>query len=180
MSQTIPITEAGFDKLKEELRRLKAVDRPQVISEIAEARALGDLSENAEYHAAREKQGFIEGRIQELEEKLSRVQIISTGTGSIEKVVFGSTVTLKDVSEDSKGEKKTYRIVGDLEADLKTGAISLSSPLAASLVNKTMGEIVTVTLPKGEREYEIIAIRWDAPAPSAVSGSAGAAAQSLS
>jgi transcription elongation factor GreA len=163
MSQMIPITATGFEKLKEELRRLKAIERPGVISEIAEARALGDLSENAEYHAAREKQGFIEGRIQELEDKLGRVQVIVTGTGSIEKVVFGATVTLKDVSEDSKGEKKTYRIVGDLEADLKSGAISLSSPLAASLVNKAMGEIVTVTLPKGEREYEIITIGWETP-----------------
>ena len=158
MTTQIPITAAGYDKLKEELKRLKAVDRPSVISEIAEARALGDLSENAEYHAAREKQGFIEGRIQELEEKLSRVQIIVNSEGSTNKVVFGATVTLKDVSEDAAGEEKKYRIVGDLEADLKMNAISLSSPLAASLVNKSLGDIVEVTLPRGEKEYEIIGI----------------------
>ena len=158
MTTQIPITAAGYDKLKEELKRLKAVDRPSVISEIAEARALGDLSENAEYHAAREKQGFIEGRIQELEEKLSRVQIIVNSEGSTNKVVFGATVTLKDVSEDAAGEEKKYSIVGDLEADLKMNAISLSSPLAASLVNKSLGDIVEVTLPRGEKEYEIIGI----------------------
>lgn len=162
MNAPIPITEAGFERIKEELKRLKAVDRPSVISEIAEARALGDLSENAEYHAARERQGFIEGRITELEEKLTRLQIIPIGTGKTDKVVFGSTVHLKDVSEDSKGEEKRYRIVGDMEADLKAGAISLSSPLAASLINKRIGDIVTVNLPRGEKEYEIIAIAFDA------------------
>jgi transcription elongation factor GreA len=161
MNAPIPITPAGLEKLKEELKRLKAVDRPQVISEIAEARALGDLSENAEYHAAREKQGFIEGRILELEDKLSRAQVIATGTGKADKVIFGATVTLRDVSDESKGEEKRYRIVGDLEADLKNNAISLSSPLAASLVNKSLGDIVTVNLPRGEKEYEIVAIRLE-------------------
>lgn len=154
----IPITLTGFEKLKDELKRLKAVDRPNVISEIAEARALGDLSENAEYHAARERQSFIEGRIQELDDKLSRVQIIAVVPGATEKVVFGASVTLKDVSDDSKGEEKRYKIVGDLEADIKQNAISLSSPLAASLINKRLGDIVTVNLPRGEKEYEITAV----------------------
>lgn len=161
MIDAIPITPSGFDKIKEELKRLKTVDRPSVITEIAEARALGDLSENAEYHSARERQGFIEGRIIELEDKLSRLQIIPVGTGLIEKVVFGSTVTLKDVSDDSRGEEKRYKIVGDLEADIKQNAISISSPLAASLINKRLSDIVTVNLPRGEKEYEITAIRFD-------------------
>jgi len=158
----MPITPTGFEKLKEELKRLKSSERPQVISEIAEARALGDLSENAEYHAAREKQSFIEGRIQELDDKLGRALVIPTGTGGIAgKVVFGATVTLRDVSDESRGDEKRYRIVGDLEADIKNNAISLSSPLAASLVNKNLGDVVTVNLPRGEKEYEIVAIGFD-------------------
>jgi transcription elongation factor GreA len=154
-NQLIPITAAGYEKLKEELKRLKTVERPKVISEIAEARALGDLSENAEYHAAREKQGFIEGRIMELEDKLSRVQIINITDQKINKVVFGACVSLMDISEDAVGEEKTYRIVGDLEADIKNNAISISSPLAKSLINKSVGDVVTVNLPKGERYYEV-------------------------
>ena len=161
MNAPIPITATGFERIKEELKRLKGVDRPSVISEIAEARALGDLSENAEYHSARERQGFIEGRIQELEDKLSRLQVIPSGTGNTDKVVFGSSVTLKDVSEDSKGEEKRYRIVGDLEADLKNNAISISSPLAASLINKRIGDIVTVNLPRGEKEYEVVHVIFE-------------------
>ncbi|MCA2960032.1 MAG: transcription elongation factor GreA [Silvanigrellales bacterium] len=157
----MPITPEGLEKLKEELKRLKSVDRPQVISEIAEARALGDLSENAEYHAARERQGFIEGRIQELEGKLARAMVIPSGSGATGKVVFGATVTLRDVSDESRGDEKSYRIVGDLEADIKNNAISLSSPLAASLVNKALGDIVTVNLPRGEKEYEIVAIGFE-------------------
>ena len=127
------------------------MDRPTIISEIADARALGDLSENAEYHSARERQSFIEGRIMELEDKLTRLQIIQIEPGSVDKVVFGTNVTLRDVTEDAKQEEKTYKIVGDLEADLKNNAISLSSPLAASLINKRVGEIVTVNLPRGEK-----------------------------
>lgn len=161
MTNPIPITPAGFEKIKEELKKLKTVDRPTIISEIADARALGDLSENAEYHSARERQSFIEGRIMELEEKLTRLQIIQIEPGTIEKVVFGTNVTLRDVTEDSKQEEKTYKIVGDLEADLKNNAISLSSPLAASLINKRVGEIVTVNLPRGEKEFEIIKIFVD-------------------
>lgn len=160
MVEMIPITKNGYEKLRDELKRLKTVERPAVINDIAEARAHGDLSENAEYHSAREKQGFIEGRILELEDKLSRLQIVEGGSGPAPKVMFGTVVTLKDVSEDSKGEKKTYRIVGDLEADIKENAISTSSPLGASLINKTMSDIVTVNLPKGEKEYEIVDIKY--------------------
>ncbi len=158
MTTPIPITPAGLEKIKEELKRLKTVDRPNIIAEIADARALGDLSENAEYHSARERQSFIEGRIMELEEKLTRLQVIDIDPGTLEKVVFGASVRLKDVTEDAKPEEKTYKIVGDLEADLKLNAISISSPLAASLINKKVGEVVTVNLPRGEKEYEIIKI----------------------
>lgn len=156
----IPITSIGHEKLKEELKRLKTIDRPKVISEIAEARALGDLSENAEYHAAREKQGFIEGRIMELEDKLARVQVIQISKGKTDRVVFGAMVSLIDVSDDSKGEEKSYRIVGDLEADIKNNAISISSPLAKSLINKAIGDIVTVNLPRGEKYYEVKDIQF--------------------
>lgn len=161
MVEQIPVTERGFERLKEELKRLKTVDRPTVINEIAEARKLGDLSENAEYHSAREKQGFIEGRILELEDKISRLQVIPGGEGPAPKVMFGTVVTLVDVSEDAKNEKKTYKIVGEIEADIKENAISLSSPLAASLINKNIGDIVTVNLPKGEKEYEIVKIMYN-------------------
>lgn len=156
---TIPITRLGFERLKEELKKLKAVERPRVISEIAEARALGDLSENAEYHAAREKQGFIEGRILELEDKLGRVQIIEVAQGKLDRVVFGASVSLQDISDDHPGELKTYRIVGDLEADVKNNAISISSPLAKSLINKHIGDVVSVQLPRGEKHYEIKEIK---------------------
>ena len=161
MTTPIPITPAGFEKIKEELKRLKAVDRPTIIAEIADARALGDLSENAEYHSARERQSFIEGRIMELEDKLTRLQVIQIDQGKIEKVVFGTSVRLRDVTENAKPEEKTYKIVGDLEADLKNNAISISSPLAASLINKRVSDIVTVNLPRGEKEYEIIKIFVD-------------------
>lgn len=160
MTKMIPITEAGYEKLKEELKRLKSVERPTVINEIAEARALGDLSENAEYHSAREKQSFIEGKIMKLEEELSRLQVIPQGSGKPEKVVFGSLVTLRDATDDSKGEEKTYRIVGELEADIKMNAISITSPLAASLINKKIGDIVAVNLPRGEKEYEVVSVRF--------------------
>lgn len=158
MTTPIPITPAGLEKIKDELKRLKSVDRPNIIAEIADARALGDLSENAEYHSARERQSFIEGRIMELEEKLTRLQVINTDPGTIEKVVFGASVSLRDVTINAKPEEKTYKIVGDLEADIKINAISISSPLAASLINKRVGEIVSVNLPRGEKEYEIIKI----------------------
>lgn len=164
MTTPIPITPAGLEKIKEELKRLKTVDRPSIIAEIADARALGDLSENAEYHSARERQSFIEGRIMELEDKLTRLQVIQIDPGTLDKVVFGASVRLRDVSENAKPEEKTYKIVGDLEADLKVNAISISSPLAASLINKKVGEVVIVNLPRGEKEYEIIKIFVDASA----------------
>ncbi|MES2615099.1 MAG: transcription elongation factor GreA [Bdellovibrionota bacterium] len=156
----IPITSAGHERLKEELKRLKTADRPKIISEIAEARALGDLSENAEYHAAREKQGFIEGRIQELEDKLGRAQVIDVNKGRLDKVVFGASVSLIDVTDDGNNEEKFYTIVGDLEADIKNNAISISSPLAKSLINKAVGDVVAVVLPRGEKYYEVKKIKF--------------------
>jgi transcription elongation factor GreA len=155
MTEQIPITATGYEKIKLELKHLKSVERPAVITEIAEARALGDLSENAEYHSAREKQGFIEGRIQELEDKLSRVMVIELKETDLNKVVFGAFVTLSESTDDGKTERKTYQIVGDLEADIKANKISLSSPLAKALINKKIGDIVSVSLPKGDRDYEI-------------------------
>ena len=162
MNDQIPITAGGFEKIKLELKHLKSVERPTVISEIAEARALGDLSENAEYHSAREKQSFIEGRIQELEDKLSRVMVIVPTDAVLTKVVFGSYVTLTEYSEDGKDEKKSYQIVGDLEADIKANKISLSSPLAKALINKKIGDIVSVTLPKGDKDFEILQVSYSA------------------
>jgi len=158
MSNTqIPITSAGYDRLKEELKILKSVERPKVIAEIAEARALGDLSENAEYHAAREKQGFVEGRIKELEDKIARLQVIDIENRMFERVVFGTCVTLADISDDipTHNEIKTYRIVGELESDIKNNAISITSPLAKALINKRVGDCVSIQLPKGEKLYEI-------------------------
>ena len=155
---TIPITKRGAEKLKAELHELKTVQRPWVIKAIAEARAQGDLSENAEYEAAKDRQGFIEGRIQEIDSKLSAAQIIdpsSVDAGG--KVVFGSTVDLED--EDS-GDKVTYQIVGEDEADIKAGRISFGSPIARALVAKGAGDAVEVVTPGGRRSYEIIAVRY--------------------
>jgi transcription elongation factor GreA len=163
MTEQIPITSAGYEKIKHELKHLKTVERPAVITEIAEARALGDLSENAEYHSAREKQGFIEGRIQELEDKLSRVSVIELSDSALQKVVFGAFVTLEETSEDGRSEKKTYQIVGDLEADIKSNKISISSPLAKALINKAVGEFVTINLPKGDKDVEIKGVSPHAP-----------------
>jgi len=154
----VPITLRGAEALRVELRKLKSEDRPNVIKAIAEARAHGDLSENAEYHAAREQQGFIEGRIQEVEAKLSNAEIIDVTTLDANgKVVFGSTVELAD--EDS-GAKVVYQIVGEDEADIKAGRISVGSPIARALVGKTEGDSVDVTTPGGKRSYEIIAVRY--------------------
>ena len=155
---TIPITRRGADKLKEELHRLKTVDRPAVINAIAEARAQGDLSENAEYDAAKDRQGFIEGRIAEIESKLSTAQIIdpsSIDAGG--KVVFGATVELSD--EDS-GAAVTYQIVGEDEADLKHGLINIGSPIARALIGKEEGDTAEVQAPGGIRRYEIVAVRY--------------------
>ena len=155
---TIPLTERGFQKLQEELHRLKTKDRPAVIQAIAEARAQGDLSENAEYEAAKDKQGFIEGRILEIESKLAAAQIIDPSTLDAEgRVVFGSTVDLED--EDS-GAAATYQIVGDDEADLKHGLISISSPIARALIGKVVGDVAEVQAPGGLKHYEVMAVRY--------------------
>jgi transcription elongation factor GreA len=155
---TIPLTVRGAEKLKEELARLKNVERHAVIQAIAEARAQGDLSENAEYEAAKDKQGFIEGRILEVESKLAAAQIIDPKTLNAEgRVVFGSTVDLED--EDS-GAKVTYQIVGDDEADLKQGLVSISSPIARALIGKVEGDVAEVQAPGGLRHYEVMAVRY--------------------
>jgi transcription elongation factor GreA len=155
---TIPLTKRGAEKLKEELHRLKSVERHAVIQAISEARAQGDLSENAEYEAAKDKQGFIEGRILEIDSKLAAAQIIdpaSVDAGG--RVVFGATVDLED--EDS-GAKATYQIVGDDEADLKLGLISISSPIARGLIGKSSGDVAEVQAPGGLKRWEIVGVRY--------------------
>jgi transcription elongation factor GreA len=155
---TIPITKRGAEKLKAELHRLKTLDRPQVIAAIAEARSHGDLSENAEYEAAKDRQGFIEGRIQEVEGKLSAAQIIDPATlDAGGRVVFGATVELAD--EDS-GASVTYQIVGEDEADLKLGLINISSPIARALIGKEEGDTAEVQAPGGIRRYEVVAVSY--------------------
>lgn len=155
---TIPLTKRGAEKLKEELHRLKTVERHAVVQAIAEARAQGDLSENAEYEAAKDKQGFIEGRIQEIEGKLAAAQIIDPSQLQAEgRVVFGSTVALED--EDS-GTRVTYQIVGEDEADLKLGMVSISSPIARALIGKEVGDVAEVKAPGGVRSYEIVEVRY--------------------
>lgn len=155
---TIPITKRGSELLKAELHRLKTVDRPWVIGAIAEARAQGDLSENAEYEAAKDRQGFIEGRIQEVEGKLSAAQVIDpAAVDAGGRVVFGATV---DLEEESSGEKVTYQIVGEDEADLKLGLVNISSPIARALIGKEEGDIAVVQAPGGAKSYEVLAIRY--------------------
>lgn len=155
---TLPITKRGAEKLKEELQRLKSVDRPAVINAIAEARAQGDLSENAEYDAAKDRQGFIEGRIAEIESKLSTAQVIDpSALNAGGKVVFGATVELED--EDS-GSAVTYQIVGEDEADLKQGLINIGSPIARALIGKEEGDTAEVQAPGGIRRYEIVGVRY--------------------
>ena len=157
MSQ-IPMTVAGAEKLRAELEHLKNVRRPQIIEAIADAREHGDLKENAEYHAAREQQGFCEGRIQEIEAKLSNARVIDvTKLPMNGKVVFGATVELLNVSSD---EEVTYRIVGDDEADIQQNLISINSPLARGLVGKEEGDVAIVVTPSGEVEYEILAVAY--------------------
>lgn len=153
-----PITAKGALRLRAELEELKSVKRPAVINAIAEARAHGDLKENAEYHAAREQQGFIEGRIKQLEAELSHAQIIDISTlNAGSKVVFGATVELADVDTE---EEKTYQIVGDLEADIKQGLIAISSPVARALIGKNEGDSVVIDAPGGTREYEIVGVSY--------------------
>ncbi len=152
------MTKIGAERLKEELQRLKSKDRPAVINAIAEARAQGDLSENADYDAAKERQSFIEGRIAELEGKLSAAQIIDPATLDAEgRVVFASTVDLEDLES---GQKVTYQIVGEDEADIKERKVSVTSPIARALIGKYAGDVVEVNAPSGVREYEILEVRY--------------------
>ncbi|MDQ2701995.1 MAG: transcription elongation factor GreA [Pseudomonadota bacterium] len=153
------MTTRGAQRLRAELEELKSVQRPAVIQAIAEARAHGDLKENAEYHAAREQQGFIEGRIKQLEAELSHAQLIDVSTlNAGSKVVFGATVVLADTETD---KETTYQIVGDLEADIKRGLIAISSPVARALIGKLEGDAITIDAPAGQREYEIVAVRYE-------------------
>ncbi len=154
----IPLTAGGAERLQAELHRLKTVDRPEVINAIAEARAQGDLSENAEYDAARERQAFIEGRIKELEGTLSNAQIIDPTALNVDgRAVFGATVEIEEIES---GQRLTYQIVGDVEADIRSSKISVSSPVARALIGKSEGDVVEVLAPGGTREYEIITISY--------------------
>jgi transcription elongation factor GreA len=153
-----PLTTTGAKRLREELDELRSVKRPAVIAAIAEARAHGDLKENAEYHAAREQQGFIEGRIQELEFVLSHCQLIDVATlNAGSRVVFGATVDLEDCES---GDRVSYQIVGDLESDIKQRRISISSPISRALIGKHEGDTITIEAPGGSREYDIIGVRY--------------------
>ena len=153
-----PLTKEGAERLREELARLKKVDRPKIITEIAEARAHGDLKENAEYHAAREQQGFIEGRIQQLTATVSGAHVIDVAALNVgPRVVFGATVTLSD---EETAKEITYQIVGDLEADIKHNRIAVSSPIARALIGQEEGDVVVVRAPAGDREYEIVSVEY--------------------
>jgi len=155
----VPMTLRGYELLQEELKRLKGTERPAVIRAIAEARAHGDLKENAEYHAAKDQQGFIEGRIKEIEGKLSHVQVIDvTAIDARGKIIFGSTVKLYD--EDAEKEI-TYKIVGEDEADIKSGLLSFTSPIARALIGKNEGDVVEFNAPDGEKTYEVLEVRYE-------------------
>ena len=155
--ERIPMTAAGYKSLEDELNQLKTVERHAIIKMIAEARAHGDLSENAEYHAAKERQSFIEGRVMELEDQIGRAEVIDVSKMTGSTVKFGATVTLED--EDT-GEKRKYQIVGDVESDAKHGRISLSSPIARALIGKGKGDTVEVSTPGGTRSYEILKVEF--------------------
>ncbi|WP_022727602.1 transcription elongation factor GreA [Fodinicurvata sediminis] len=157
MSEKVPMTASGYARLEEELRHLRSVARPEVIKAIAEAREHGDLSENAEYHAARERQSFIEGRVAELEDKISRAQVIEPSKLSGDTVMFGATV---DVADEDTDQESTFQIVGETEAEVKEGRIAVTSPLARALIGKQEGDSVEVTTPKGAKAYEILKIRY--------------------
>ena len=157
MEEKVPMTKQGYQNLTDELKRLKFEERPRIVAAIEEARGHGDLSENAEYHSAREQQSFIEGRIQELEGALSHAQVIDTTSLSGDKVVFGATVKLSDADTE---QESTYQIVGQYEANLDKGLISLLSPLAKALIGKESGDIVEVKTPRGEKSYEILSVQY--------------------
>jgi transcription elongation factor GreA len=160
------MTKAGLVRLKDELKRLKNVERPRIVKEIAEARSHGDLSENAEYHAAKEKQSHVEGRIAQVEHWIASAEVIDVSKHAGDRVVFGATVTLED---GESGDEVRYRIVGELEADLKQGKISVTSPIARALIGRGEGDTVTVQSPRGARDYEIISLEFveeDLPAES--------------
>ena len=157
MNDKVPMTAEGFARLEEELKQLKTVARPEVIKAIAEAREHGDLSENAEYHAARDRQSFIEGRVAELEDKISRAQVIDPAKLSGDTVMFGATVRVVD--EDTEQEI-SYQIVGETEADVKAGRIAVTSPIARAMIGKAVGESIEVTTPKGTKAYEILNIQY--------------------
>ncbi|MBU4434805.1 MAG: transcription elongation factor GreA [Alphaproteobacteria bacterium] len=155
--EKVPMTAGGYQTLDDELKRLKTIERPAVIAAISEAREHGDLSENAEYHAAKERQGWIEGRIAEIEDKIARAQVIDVSKLSGKHVKFGATVSVVD--EDTEEEAR-YQIVGDHEADVKEGRISLSSPLSRAMIGKEVGEVVEVYTPGGVKAYEILKVEW--------------------
>ncbi|MCQ8784127.1 transcription elongation factor GreA [Mangrovibrevibacter kandeliae] len=155
--EKVPMTSNGFDTLREELRRRQQEERPRIIQAISEARAHGDLSENAEYHAAKESQSLNEGRIAELEDLTARAEVIDVSKLSGSKIKFGATVKLVD--EDTE-EERVYQIVGEQEADVKSGRISVSSPIARALIGKSEGDVVEVTTPGGSRSYEVLELRW--------------------
>ncbi len=157
MSQRVPMTQRGYEALKAELQRLKSVDRPANVKEIETAIAHGDLSENAEYHAAQEKQGHIAARIAQLDDKIARAQVIETNGQASDKVRFGATVVLRDAETD---DEVRYTIVGEDEADAKQGRISITSPVAQALMNKVVGDEVSVKVPKGRRELEVVRISF--------------------
>lgn len=157
MADKIPMTKVGFDKVNEELKHLKFVERPEIVAAIEEARAHGDLSENAEYQTAREKQSFIEGRIQDLEAAISRAQVIDPKTLSGDTVLFGATVQVQDLDTDAK---QSYQIVGQHEANLEKGLISFISPLAKALIGKSKGDLIDVTTPKSVKSYEILNVEF--------------------
>jgi transcription elongation factor GreA len=157
MTEKVPMTKLGFDRLEEELKNLKSVERPAVVKAIAEAREHGDLSENAEYHAARERQSFIEGRILELEHKISHAEVIDATKLDGKDVKFGATITLID---NDSSEKVVYQIVGEDEADIKAGLLSVTSPLARALIGKNVKDVVEVSTPKGGKSYEIAKVNY--------------------
>ncbi len=157
--EKVPMTESGYAALEAELKRLTSQERPRIIQAISDARTHGDLSENAEYHAAKEQQSLNEGRIAEIEDKISRAEVIDVSKLSGDTVMFGAQVKLFDEDTD---EEKVYRIVGDVEADVKEGRVSISSPIARALIGKSVGDTVEVTAPGGARNYEILDIAWGA------------------